>query len=196
MKKRSRPPVPKPMRASHWVSLLAACLPLLLTASGCTKEVKADFPRPPATATLPPPPEEPQVIPPAPAPEEPIEAEPIEEESQGEDELAKTPPVSRRTREPVAPVPEETPEEPLSTTLAGSTEIDPELAAKLERARSLLRTVSRRNLTSVQADQLVAARGFVTQARQALAEGDPRRALVLIDKGLILAEDVDRLSRP
>ena len=196
MKSGSRLPVPKPMHASHLVFALAACLPLLLTAAGCTKEVKADFPRPPATATLPPPLEEPQAVPPAPAPEEPIEVEPIEEESEGEDELEKTPPASRRTREPVAPVPEETPEEPPSTTLAGSADIDPELAAKLERARSLLRTVSRRNLTSVQADQLVAARGFVTQARQALAEGDPRRALVLIDKGLILADDVDRLSRP
>ncbi|MGH9336583.1 MAG: hypothetical protein ACRD21_22825, partial [Vicinamibacteria bacterium] len=75
-------------------------------------------------------------------------------------------------------------------------DVDPELASKLNRANSLLGSISRRNLTSQQADQLVAARGFVSQARKALNEGDPRRALVLIDKGLILAEDVERLSRP
>jgi hypothetical protein len=183
------------MRASHWFSLLAAAMALLLSAAGCTKEVKADFPRPPATATLPPPPQEPEILPPAPAPEEPVEAEPIEEEPEGEEEQEKAPPARRPAPEPSTPLPEETPEEPPSTALAGSG-IDPELASKLDRARSLLRSISRRNLTSVQADQLVAARGFVTQARQALADGDPRRALVLIDKGLILAEDVDRLSRP
>jgi hypothetical protein len=88
------------------------------------------------------------------------------------------------------------PEDPPSTTIAGAAEVDRELAGKLERASSLLQSISHRSLTSVQADQLVAARGFVAQARQALAEGDPQRALVLIDKGLILAEDVDRLSRP
>jgi len=104
--------------------------------------------------------------------------------------------VAPPSREPAPPAEEEPPDEPPSTTLAGSGEVDPELAGKLERARSLLRAINRRNLTSVQADQLIAARGFVAQARQALAEGDPRRALVLIDKGLILAEDVDRLSRP
>ena len=195
MRTGSRLLVPKPMRASHWFSLLAAAMALLLSAAGCTKEVKADFPRPPATATLPPPPQEPEILPPAPAPEEPVEAEPIEEEPEGEEEQEKAPPSRRPSPEPSTPLPEETPEEPPSTALAGSG-IDPELASKLDRARTLLRSISRRNLTSVQADQLVAARGFVTQARQALADGDPRRALVLIDKGLILAEDVDRLSRP
>jgi hypothetical protein len=184
------------MRASNCFHLSAACLTLLLAAAGCSKEVKADFPRPPATATLPPPPEEPVALPEVPAPEEPVATEPVEELLEGEDELEEPPEAPPPIRERVIPAEEEAPAEPLSTTLSGSAEVDPELASKLERARSLLRSISRRNLTSVQADQLVAARGFVTQARQALAEGDPRRALVLIDKGLILAEDVDRLSRP
>jgi hypothetical protein len=184
------------MRASHLGSLQAALLSLLLLAAGCSKEVKADFPRPPATATLPPPQEEPEPGLPAPAPEEPIVVVPLDDPSEGEEEVEETPKARPPVREPATPAEEETPEDPPSTTLSGATEVDPELASKLERARSLLRSISRRNLTSVQADQLVAARGFVTQARQALAEGDPRRALVLIDKGLILAEDVDRLSRP
>ncbi len=121
--------------------------------------------------------------------------EPIDDSVQVEDELPEPRDAAPPAREEAIPAEEGPAEEPPSTALAGAAEVDPELAAKLDRARSLLRSISRRNLTSVQADQLVAARGFVTQARQALAEGDPRRALVLIDKGLILAEDVDRLSR-
>ncbi len=183
------------MRASDWICLQAACLVLLSTAAGCVRAVKADFPRPPATATLPPPQEEPETHPPTPVPEEPIAVEPIDDADETKDELEETPEAAPKVKERGAPVEEEAPEEPPSTTLAGGADVDPELASKLERARSLLRSISRRNLTTVQADQLVAARGFVTQARQALAEGDPRRALVLIDKGLILAEDVDRLSR-
>jgi hypothetical protein len=183
------------MRASHWVCLESVSLCLLLTAAGCSKEVKAEFPRPPATATLPPPREEPEPVPPTPAPEEPVLVEPIDDTAEVEDELPEPPGEAPSVREPATPAEEEPPEEPPSTALSGTAEVDPELASKLDRARSLLRSISRRNLTSVQADQLVAARGFVTQARQALAEGDQRRALVLIDKGLILAEDVDRLSR-
>jgi len=185
------------MRASIRLCLQAACLsPLLLSVGGCAKEVKAEFPRPPATAALPAPKEEPETLPETPVPEEPVVTEPVESATEVEDEAEKphnVPPLPQ----PVPPTEEEEPpEEPPSTTLAGSGEVDPELAGKLEHASSLLRAISHRNLTSVQADQLIAARGFVAQARQALAEGDPRRALVLIDKGLILAEDVDRLSRP
>ncbi|MGH9390517.1 MAG: hypothetical protein ACRD1Z_12940 [Vicinamibacteria bacterium] len=134
-------------------------------------------------------------LPEAPVPEEPAVTEPVESGSEVEEEPEQPPDVRPRPREPAPSTEEEPPEEPPSTTLAGSGEADPEIASKLERASSLLQAISGRNLTSVQADQLIAARGFVAQARQALAEGDPRRAVVLIDKGLILAEDVDRLSR-
>ena len=186
------------MPASIRLCLQASCLSwLLLSVGGCVKEVKAEFPRPPATASRTVPKEEPAERPPDPVPEEPVVTEPVESATEVEEEHEKPPDVPPRPREQAPPTTEEgPPEEPPSTTLAGSGEVDPELAGKLERASSLLRAISRRNLTSVQADQLIAARGFVAQARQALAEGDPRRALVLIDKGLILAEDVDRLSRP
>jgi hypothetical protein len=184
------------MRASIGLCLRAACfLTLLLSAAGCAKEVKAEFPRPPATATLPPPEEEPEGVPPAPVLEEPEVAEPVETASEVEEEAEKPRDVPPRPP-PRPPADEEPKEAPPSTTLTGVGEVDLEIATKLERASSLLESISRRNLTSDQADQLVAARGFVAGARQAIAEGDPRRALVLIDKGLLLAEDVDRMSRP
>jgi hypothetical protein len=185
------------MRAPIRLCLQASCLSLLLgSAAGCAKEVKAEFPRPPATASLPVSDDAPEELPTTPVPEEPVVTEPVESATENEEEPEEPPQVAPPPREP-APSAEQTPPvEPPSTTLAGSTEVDPELASKLERASSLLRSISRRILTPVQAEQVIAARGFVAQARQALAEGDPRRALVLIDKGLILAEDVDRLSRP
>jgi hypothetical protein len=184
------------MRASLWLGLLSTCASLLvLSASGCAKEVKAEFPRPPATASLPAPEDEPEDVPEITIPIEPVEVEAVET-TEVEEELEDPPETAPAPREPALPTEEEPPDEPPSTALTGSGEVDPELAGKLDRARTLLRAISRRNLTAVQADQLIAARGFVAQARQALAEGDPRRALVLIDKGLILADDVDRLSRP
>jgi hypothetical protein len=184
------------MRASLWLALLSTCPSLLvLSASGCAKEVKAEFPRPPATASLPAPEDEPEDVPEITIPIEPVDVEPVET-TEVEEELEDPPEAAPAPREPALPTEEEPPGEPPSTALTGSGEVDPELAGKLDRARTLLRAISRRNLTAVQADQLIAARGFVAQARQALAEGDPRRALVLIDKGLILADDVDRLSRP
>jgi hypothetical protein len=198
MRASSRLSVPTKMRASIGLCLQASSISLLLlSAGGCTKEVKAEFPRPPATATLPPPAEEPENLPPAPVPVEPEVVEPIESPGEVEEEGAEKPAdVPPKPTQP-APLAEEEPEDvPPSTTLVGAGEVDPELASKLERASSLLDAISRRNLTSDQADQLVAARGFVAGARQAISDGDPRRALVLIDKGLILAEDVDRLSRP
>jgi hypothetical protein len=175
------------------VFLLAAGLAPL---ASCAKQVKAEFPRPPATASVPPIVETPEEVTPQPEVGEVPPPPPLE--SPVETEEAEAPPKARPRPRATVPPPEEEPAEaePPSTTLAGADEVDPALRSKLERASTLLLSVSRRSLTAVQADQLLAARGFVAQARQALAEGDPRRALVLIDKGLILAEDVDRLSRP
>jgi hypothetical protein len=185
------------MPASIRLCLHGLCLSLsLVSAAGCAKEVKAEFPRPPATASIPFPKDETEEHPETPVPEEPVVTDPVESATEVEEELDEPPDVARPPREQAPPTEEEPPDEPPSTTLVGSGEVDDELAGKLERASTLLLAINRRNLTSVQADQLIAARGFVAQARQALAEGDPRRALVLIDKGLILAEDVDRLSRP
>lgn len=74
--------------------------------------------------------------------------------------------------------------------------VDPEVQSKLKQAGSLLSSVGGRELSQRQREQVAAARGFVAHAQRALDEGDERRALVLIDKGLILAEDVERTSRP
>lgn len=187
--------VPKRMRG--FFLSCAGLLFGLLSASGCSKEVKAEFPRPPATAALPPeresaPPPEPvsEVVvdsAPAPAPEpKPAVDEP-------EPDPPKPPPP------PVAAEPEaETPPEPLSTQLAGGgdEEVDPEVVSKLEEAGTLLGSVGGRDLSQGQREQVAAARGFISQARRALDDGDERRALVLVDKGLILAQDVERTSRP
>lgn len=174
-----------------------ACVGLLfglLAASGCSKGVKAEFPRPPATAAIPPAEEsEPEPEPtvelvavPEPAPE----PEPVVDEPEPEPEKAPPPPMAA---EPV----EEPASEPLSTQLASSDDegVDPEVASKLEQAGSLLSSVGGRELSQGQREQVAAARGFVAQAQRALDEGDERRALVLVDKGLILAEDVERTSR-
>jgi hypothetical protein len=171
----------------------------LLSAAGCSKGVDADFPRPPATAATPPP-EEPA---PEPAPPAVVEVdrepEPAPEPTSEIDEPEPAPAEPRPAPEPAEPV-EEAPPEPASTQLArpgGDVgNVDPEVLSKLEQAGSLLSSVGGRDLSQGQREQVAAARGFVAQARRALDEGDERRALVLVDKGLILAEDVERTSRP
>ncbi len=173
----------------------AGLLFALLSANGCSKEVKAEFPRPPATAAIPPS-EESQ---PAPEPvevvddrEAPPEPEPEPEVDEPEREPRKPPPPPLAA-EPV----EETHHEPPSTQLASADgEVDPDVLSKLERAGSLLSSIGGRDLSQGQREQIAAARGFVAQARRALDEGDERRALVLVDKGLLLAADVERTSRP
>lgn len=167
----------------------------LLAASGCSKEVDAEFPRPPATASIPPseggesPPEPPVEVvvreaPPEPEPEPEVDAPPPEPAE---------PPPAPVVADPV----EEPPPAPPSTKLGGvnDDEVDPEVVTKLEYAGLLLSSVGSRELSQNQREQMAAARGFVAQAQRALEEGDDRRALVLIDKGLILAEDVERTSR-
>ncbi len=146
---------------------------------------------------------------PAPSSDSPQDAEPPADEpatppetSAGEAPQDPEPPSTTAPRPRPKPRPdtpaEPPPPEPPSTQMAHSenADPDPELARKLERASLLFGSISGRTLTPELTDQLTAARAFVAQARQALAEGDERRALVLIDKGVILAEDVERLSRP
>ncbi|HXV64600.1 MAG TPA: hypothetical protein VEK15_28135 [Vicinamibacteria bacterium] len=179
------------------LGLVSGALGLL---SACSKDVKADFPRPPATASVAPPepdgPDTPEVAgPESEPPPETVETETIVEAVEPEP-TPEDPP--RRALKPTPPEPEsEEPEEPPpSTQLAGTGETSPELVSKLQRAGSLLSAIGERALSSPQREQLIAARSFVSQAREALADGDEKRALVLIDKGLILAEDVERSSRP
>lgn len=170
----------------------------LVVASGCARRVKAEFPRPPATAAIPA-----ESEPSEPAPEMPVEAivdsdpEPQPEPAPPVDEPEPDPP--RPAPPPVAAEPIVEPEpDPPSTQLAGGVEddVDPETLSKLERAGTLLSSVGGRELSQGQREQIAAARGFVAQARRALDEGDERRALVLVDKALLLAEDVERNSRP
>ncbi len=100
---------------------------------------------------------------------------------------------------PPAPPPPKPPDKAPQTPSrgrAGSKRVDPELWTKLERAGSLMGTLSTRKLSDSQRQQFASARGFVAQARRALNDGDERRALFLIDKGLILAVDVERSTRP
>lgn len=174
----------------------AGLLFALVAASGCTRAVKADFPRPPATAEIPAS-EAPEASPDAPE-EVVVDLEPTPE-PEPEPEIDEPAPAPRKAPPPPVPAePVEAPApEPPSTQLAGEEyeQVDPEVALKLEQAASLLSSVGGRDLSQGQREQVAAARGFVAQAQRALDEGDERRALVLIDKGLILAEDIERTSR-
>jgi hypothetical protein len=187
------------MRAStdFWLGGVVCCL-LLTSLSGCHKEVKADFPRPPATAALPAPeaPPEDAAPPPAEEPEPPVEVS--EEPPEPPQPRPKPVATSKPPRAHPEPDAEEPPveEEPTSTQISGTGEEDPEIVTKLRRVDALFESLGDRKLTAEQAQQLTAAEAFVAQARKAIQEGDPRRALVLIDKGLILAQDLERLSRP
>lgn len=193
------------MRAGNprlFVLTLSATLPVWLLSTGCSKEVKADFPRPPATASMGSTADEPSPEPLELPEPEPVEVElppePSAQETPEPEAMAKTPP------EPAASRPEPTPEvaepapTPPSTQLAGGEAGggNPALLSKLRRASSLLSSIEHRQLSPPQEEQFMAARGFVAQARKAFNDGDDKRALILIDKGLILAEDVERTSRP
>jgi hypothetical protein len=186
------------MRA--WNSLFlcfSVVIPFL--ASGCAKEVKAEFPRPPATASIAEPDED-EPLPvaeesPSDEPDATDEAEPAPVAEIPTPPPAAEPPVRRPPPSvPAKPPPTES-EQPPSTQLSGSDLVDPEVLAKMRRAGTLLGSVESRMLSTEQREQVTAAKAFVAQARDASAEGDERRALVLIDKALILAEDVERSSR-
>ncbi len=179
--------------------LLYTSLAAPIALSGCSKEVKAEFPRPPATASTPVVEEERPSLPEA----ESSSAEPVVADEVVPESVVETPPpkaaVERPAPRPAPTVPAKPPtpdaEERPSTQLSGSDPVDPEVLSKLRQATSLLGSVQGRTLSNEQREQVTAARAFVTQARQASAEGDERRALVLIDKAVILAEDVERSSR-
>lgn len=163
--------------------------------AGCSRGVKADFPRPPVTAAHPATAsaetdttEEDTVVAPPEQAAATVEPEPAPPPPEHE---APPPP----TRPPPEPPAEPEPVEEPSIELAGSPSVDPEVERKLDRAASVLASVARRSLTGDQRLQLSSARGFVAQAERALEDGDARRALVLVDKGLILLDDVDRSSR-
>ena len=172
-----------------------ACAALAMGATGCWRRGKAEFRRPPVTASTPRAPE--------PSPEPPPE-QPVEEEPLAVDEIEIEPPAATPAAdaEPAPPPPKQAspspaPEPPApAPQLAESHATNPEISSKLAKAGTLLSAIDARKLSSEQGSQVEAAKAFVSQARDAFAEGDERRALVLVDKGLLLAEDVERASRP
>ena len=186
------------MRACNRL-LLYTFLAAPIALSSCSKEVKAEFPRPPVTASTPAVEVEPPSLPEA----ESLSSEPVVAEEMDLEPVVETPSpkatVEPSLSRPAPTVPAKPPtldaEERPSTQLSGSDPVDPEVLAKLRQAISLLGSVQGRKLSNEQHEQVTAARSFVTQARQASAEGDERRALVLIDKAVILAEDVESSSR-
>jgi outer membrane biosynthesis protein TonB len=184
-------------RGSAWESLGAGLVLVAaaVLAAGCHKTVKAEFERPPASASVPETPpddgtEEPEVETAATASEPADAAPPVEDD----------PPAPKRiTGRRPAPRPEPPPEPPPAPEphlpLDESSAATPTIQDKLARTDDLLLTLRNRSLNDEQRQQVEAARVFAAQARKALEEGDFVRAAVLGDKGFILAEDVERSSQ-
>ena len=178
----------RPRLFAGWVFAAVA----LWEGAGCHKKPQVEFPRPPASLSIPekPPPPEPEAPPAEPAPGPSPDSTP-------------TPPAPSRPRPPrrtpaqPAPVEPEPAEPPPSPTpgLAATSEDPAAIQGKISRAETVLATLSARSLPRDQQDQASAARGFIAQGKEALAGSELKRAAVLADKGLILAEDVERRSR-
>jgi hypothetical protein len=162
---------------------------------GCHKKPKVEFDRPPAVSTIPETPETPEE--PIPAEEEtpPAEPETVEEPPPAEEEIPPPKPARRTDPSPPPdpPIPPD-PHEPRLTEGSDSPEVR-SIRNKLARTIAILNIVERQSLTKEEKEQAASARAFVDQAREALEEGDYRRAAVLADKGLILAEDVRESAR-
>ena len=164
------------------------CLAAFASLSGCHKNAKAEFGRPPAVTKIPEPAENT-------SDETDLDLEALEEQSEPQEKAAPAmeTPAPKPIREPrPAPPPDPPLPEPAEPRLTIN-EDSPEarsIVEKLTRAEAILSTLQKRSLTKEQQEQLAASRAFVTQARKAYAEKDYRRAAVLADKGLILAEDV------
>ena len=171
---------------AEWTGPL--CLVAFALLSGCHKNAKAEFERPPAVTTTPEPAENTSE-------ETDLDLEALEQDPEPQEKStpAMEAPAQKPAREPRAtPPPEPPPPEPAESRLT-TNEDSPEarsIVEKLTRAEAILSTLQKRSLTKEQQEQLAASRAFVTQARKAYADKDYRRAAVLADKGLILAEDV------
>lgn len=71
-----------------------------------------------------------------------------------------------------------------------------ELQEKLAAAEELLDRLERRSLSDEQAELVVAGEAFVHQAQEAFSLDDLDRTAILLEKALILLEDVEQSSRP
>ena len=169
-------------------------LVLLIAVSACSKKVPiVEFKRPPVTASVPA------------APSAPSEPDSGGEEVETADNLppvsvsepeASPPPPPRPARPSREETPADEPAPPAEPSLDERLpELDPDTREKLVRADSLLVLVDARPLSSIQRQQAGSARAFVAQAKKAIREGDERRAVVLLGKGLLLVEDLERSSR-
>ena len=156
--------------------------------SGCHKNAKAEFERPPAVTKIPEPAEKTSE-------EKDLDLDALEKSPEPKEESppATVEPAPKPIRPPEpSPLPEPPPPEPSEPrlTINEDSPAARSIVEKLTRAEAILSTLQTRSLTKEQREQLAASRAFVTQARKAYAEKDYRRAAVLADKGLILAEDV------
>ncbi|MFQ5792479.1 MAG: hypothetical protein ACE5JI_18570 [Acidobacteriota bacterium] len=178
----------------HRVVWHASLVVLLTQLPGCGKRVKAEFKRPPAAASAPAPEEVAPEEPPAEPEPAAVASEPAQRPSQSE---APPPPASPKgSRPPSSPSAPPAPEPPTPRLSSDSGSEARSIRDKLDRAESILASLRYSSLSTEQNEQAAAARAFVSQARRALEAGDYRRAAVLADKGLILAEDLERSSRP
>ena len=188
------------MRRFDKYLLILALIWMLVGSVTCVRKVKADFPRPPAVMTdainVP----ESEAL----APESDDTTETPAELVDAGTEIKEEPkpqPVMKPKAMP-RQIPKAEPESdvfppdpPPKASRSEQPTVPSSIQGKVDKALALLTTVSTRLLTSVQHDQVNAARGFIEQAQGALLDGDDRRALVLADKGLILVDDVERESR-
>jgi hypothetical protein len=164
-------------------------------ATGCHKNPKVEFQRPPASASVP-------ESTPEPAEKEPeVKSAAVEQDTADEtppQPAEQTKPPHPPSRPAPAPPPEPEPTPAPKPELPGNQPTAEEaesIATKLQRTTDLFSVLSGRSLTLKQREQVEAAQAFVAQARTALDEGDVLRAAVLGDKGFLLADDVERASR-
>ncbi len=163
-------------------------------ATGCSKRVKAEFERPPASASVP------ETTPDVAEEEPKVQTAAVEEDAVAAEATppVEDPPPPRRARPRPAPPPDPVPPPPPNPQLPADQPDSQEqatISGKLDRTVDLFSILRNRPLTVQQREQVEAAQAFVAQARAALEEGDVVRANVLGDKGFILAEDVERASR-
>ena len=163
-------------------------------ATGCNKKVKAEFERPPASASVP------ESIPDVAEEEPEVQAATVQEDAvaaEATPPVKEAPPAPRARPRPTPP-PDPVPSPPPNPQLPADQPESEEratIATKLDRTAGLFSVLRNRPLNVQQREQVEAAQAFVAQARAALQEGDVVRANVLGDKGFILAEDVERASR-
>jgi len=162
--------------------------------TGCHKNARAEFHRPPASASVP------ETVPEVAEAEPEVQSAAVETDATSEvpqpvEETAPEPqPAQPKPSPPPSPAPAPPPRLQLPRNQPDAREAE-SIADKLDRTADLFPVLRNRPLSVEQREQVEAAQAFVAQARTALAEGDVVRASVLGDKGFLLAEDVERASR-